>query len=44
MKIFFLSTTKDIIKFVSIFILVHSIALIFTTFMGVTSARKVNVS
>ena len=35
--VFFLSTTKDIVKFVSIFTLGHSITLIFATFMGITA-------
>jgi HupE / UreJ protein len=35
--VFFLTTTKDIIKFVSIFTLGHSITLIFATFMGITA-------
>lgn len=34
--IFFLTSTRDIIKFVTIFTLGHSITLIFATFMGVT--------
>jgi len=35
--VFFLTTMKDIIKFVSIFTLGHSITLIFATFMGITA-------
>lgn len=35
--VFFLTTTKDIIKFVSIFTLGHSVTLIFATFMGITA-------
>jgi hypothetical protein len=35
--IFFLTSFKDIIKFISIFTLGHSITLIFATFMGVTA-------
>lgn len=35
--IFFLSTFKDIVKFISIFTLGHSITLIFATFMGITA-------
>ncbi len=35
--IFFLTTTKDIIKFVTIFTVGHSITLIFATFMGITA-------
>jgi len=35
--VFFLTTTKDIIKFVSIFTLGHSITLIFATFVGITA-------
>ena len=35
--VFFLTTTKDVIKFVSIFTLGHSITLIFATFMGITA-------
>jgi len=35
--VFFLTTTKDIVKFVSIFTLGHSITLIFATFMGITA-------
>lgn len=33
--IFFLSTFKDIVKFISVFTLGHSITLIFATFMGI---------
>ena len=35
--VFFLTSTKDIVKFVSIFTLGHSITLIFATFMGITA-------
>ena len=35
--IFFLTTFKDIIKFISIFTLGHSITLIFATFLGITA-------
>jgi hypothetical protein len=35
--IFFLRTVKDIVKFISVFTLGHSITLIFATFMGVTA-------
>jgi len=35
--IFFLTNVKDIIKFVSIFTLGHSITLIFATFLGITA-------
>ncbi len=35
--VFFLSTSKDIIKFVSIFTLGHSITLIFATFMSISA-------
>jgi hypothetical protein len=35
--IFFLTTFKDIVKFVSVFTLGHSITLIFATFMGITA-------
>lgn len=35
--IFFLTSFKDIVKFVSIFTLGHSITLIFATFMGITA-------
>ena len=35
--IFFLTTFKEIIKFISIFTLGHSITLIFATFMGITA-------
>ncbi|WP_417334721.1 HupE/UreJ family protein [Halobacteriovorax marinus] len=35
--IFFLKTFKDIIKFISVFTLGHSITLIFATFMGITA-------
>ncbi len=35
--IFFLTTFKDIVKFISIFTLGHSITLIFATFMGITA-------
>ncbi len=35
--VFFLSNTKDIIKFVTIFTIGHSITLIFATFMGITA-------
>lgn len=35
--IFFLRTFKDIVKFISIFTLGHSITLIFATFMGITA-------
>ncbi len=35
--IFFLKTFKDIVKFISIFTLGHSITLIFATFMGITA-------
>lgn len=35
--IFFLTSFKDIVKFISVFTLGHSITLIFATFMGVTA-------
>ncbi len=35
--IFFLTSFKDVVKFVSIFTLGHSITLIFATFMGITA-------
>lgn len=35
--VFFLTTTKDIVKFVTIFTIGHSITLIFATFMGITA-------
>jgi hypothetical protein len=35
--VFFLSTIKDIVKFVTIFTLGHSLTLIFATFMGITA-------
>ena len=35
--IFFLTTFKDIVKFISIFTLGHSITLIFATFLGITA-------
>jgi hypothetical protein len=35
--IFFLTTFKDIIKFISVFTLGHSITLIFATFLGITA-------
>lgn len=35
--IFFLSSFKDIVKFISIFTLGHSITLIFATFLGITA-------
>ncbi|EDZ63144.1 hypothetical protein SMGD1_1448 [Sulfurimonas gotlandica GD1] len=35
--VFFLTTTKDIIKFVTIFTIGHSITLIFATFMGINA-------
>lgn len=35
--IFFLKTFKDIVKFISVFTLGHSITLIFATFMGITA-------
>ncbi len=35
--IFFLTTFKDIVKFISVFTLGHSITLIFATFMGITA-------
>ena len=35
--VFFLKTVKDIVKFVSIFTLGHSITLIFATFMGINA-------
>lgn len=35
--VFFLTTTKDIIKFVTIFTIGHSVTLIFATFMGITA-------
>lgn len=35
--VFFLTSTKDIVKFVSIFTLGHSITLIIATFMGITA-------
>ncbi len=35
--IFFLTTFKDILKFISVFTLGHSITLIFATFMGITA-------
>ena len=34
--IFFLTSAKDVIKFVTIFTIGHSITLIFATFMGIT--------
>lgn len=35
--IFFLTTFKDIVKFISVFTVGHSITLIFATFMGITA-------
>lgn len=35
--VFFLTSTKDIIKFVTLFTVGHSITLIFATFMGITA-------
>lgn len=35
--VFFLTTTKDIVKFVTVFTLGHSITLIFATFMGISA-------
>ena len=35
--IFFLTSFKDIVKFISIFTLGHSITLIFATFLGITA-------
>ena len=35
--VFFLTTTKDIIKFVTIFTIGHSVTLIFATFMSITA-------
>lgn len=35
--IFFLTTFKDIVKFISVFTIGHSITLIFATFMGITA-------
>lgn len=35
--IFFLTTFKDIVRFISVFTLGHSITLIFATFMGITA-------
>ncbi|MDQ7085222.1 MAG: HupE/UreJ family protein [Sulfurovum sp.] len=35
--VFFLTTTRDIVKFVTIFTIGHSITLIFATFMGITA-------
>ena len=35
--VFFLTTTKDIVKFVTIFTIGHSITLIFATFMSITA-------
>jgi len=35
--VFFLTTTKDIIMFVTVFTIGHSITLIFATFMGITA-------
>ncbi|MCD6212755.1 MAG: HupE/UreJ family protein [Sulfurovum sp.] len=35
--VFFLTTTKDIVKFVTLFTIGHSITLIFATFMGITA-------
>jgi len=35
--VFFLTTTKDIVKFVTIFTIGHSITLIFATFMGINA-------
>jgi hypothetical protein len=35
--VFFLSTFKEIVKFISVFTLGHSITLIFATFMGITA-------
>jgi hypothetical protein len=35
--IFFLTTFKDIVKFISVFTLGHSITLIFATFLGITA-------
>ncbi len=35
--VFFLTTTKDIVKFVTVFTIGHSITLIFATFMGITA-------
>lgn len=35
--VFFLKTYKDIVKFISVFTLGHSITLVFATFMGITA-------
>lgn len=35
--VFFLTTTRDIVKFVTVFTIGHSITLIFATFMGITA-------
>jgi hypothetical protein len=35
--VFFLTSVKDIVKFISVFTLGHSITLIFATFMGITA-------
>ena len=35
--VFFLTSTRDIVKFVTVFTLGHSITLIFATFMGITA-------
>ena len=35
--VFFLTSTKDIVKFVTVFTLGHSITLIFSTFMGISA-------
>jgi len=35
--VFFLTTTKDIVKFVTVFTIGHSITLIFATFMGINA-------
>ena len=35
--VFFLTTTKDIVKFVTVFTIGHSITLIFATFMGISA-------
>ncbi len=36
--VFFLTSTRDIVKFVTVFTLGHSITLIFATFMGITAS------
>ena len=35
--VFFLTSTKDVVKFVTIFTIGHSITLILATFMGITA-------